>query len=321
MSSELARIALLSARLAGDSGAVRVGIGDDAAVLAPPDPGAALVWTVDAQVEGTHFRREWASWEDVGWRSFMAAASDLAAMGATPLAALSSLVLPGDLDDEALSELATGQANAARALGTTVAGGNLARGSELSVTTTLFGVAARPLLRRGARAGDLLLLGGAVGLAAAGLALLRAGASFDATSAATCVAAWRRPRARIDLGLGLASAATAAIDVSDGLLRDAGHLAAASGVSLVFEEAALAQGDGARALAEVAHGLGRDPLDFALAGGEDYALVATSPTPIAGFVRIGRVEAGPTALSIERPDGRVEAATPRGFDHFMKPEA
>jgi thiamine-monophosphate kinase len=288
-------------------------------VLAPPAAGSSLVWTVDAQVEGTHFRRDWVSWEDVGWRSFMAAASDLAAMGATPLAALSSLVLADDVDDDALGALASGQAAAARALGTTVVGGNLARGGETSVTTTLLGAAERPLLRHGARAGDSLLLGGAVGLAAAGLALLRAGASHEVAAPASCVAAWRRPSARIDLGLALVRGglATAAIDISDGLLRDGGHVAEASGVALVLEEAALAQADGAAALAEVAKLLGKSPLDFALSGGEDYALLATSSAPIAGFVRIGRVEAGPPALRIERPDGTIEAAPPRGFDHFL----
>ncbi len=143
---------------------MRVGIGDDAAVL---DPGG-LVWTVDVQVDGTHFRPEWASWEDIGWRSFMAAASDLAAMGAEPIAALSSLVLAPAIDDQALDAIARGQAAASLAAGAPVVGGNLARGTETSITTTLLGRAAQPVLRSGAQPGDGVYLAGPVGLAAAG---------------------------------------------------------------------------------------------------------------------------------------------------------
>jgi thiamine-monophosphate kinase len=171
VSSELARISLVAAIFRPrDAGRVQIGIGDDAAVIAPGS--RPLVWTIDAQVEGTHFRRDWLGWEDVGWRSFMAAASDLAAMGAAPVAALSALVLAPDVDDAALAAIATGQAAAASALGTTIAGGNLAHGAPTSITTTLLGEAVRPILRSGARPGDRVLLGGAIGLAAAGLAAL-----------------------------------------------------------------------------------------------------------------------------------------------------
>src|SRR5436305_1565949 len=97
VSAEHARIALLAARFRAASSDVRLGIGDDAAVLTLA--GSDLVWTVDAQVEDQHFRRAWLGWEDVGWRSFMAAASDLGAMGAAPVGALSALALPGDFDD------------------------------------------------------------------------------------------------------------------------------------------------------------------------------------------------------------------------------
>src|SRR5690606_3745707 len=147
-----------------------VGIGDDAAVLEPAS--APLVWTIDAQVEGTHFRLDWLSWQDVGWRSFMAAASDLAAMAAEPVAALSALVLADTVDDAALDGLAEGQADAARAVGAPIVGGNIARGRRTSVTTTLCGRAGQPVLRSGARPGDGLWLAGAVGMAAAGLAAL-----------------------------------------------------------------------------------------------------------------------------------------------------
>ena len=310
--SERSRIRLLQARLGRDAPGVRVGIGDDAAVL---DPGG-LVWTVDVQVEGTHFKAEWVSWEDVGWRSFMAAASDLAAMGAEPVAALSSLVLAPGVDDKALDALARGQAAASLAVGAPVVGGNLARGTETSITTTLLGRTAHPVLRSGARPGDGVWLAGPVGLAAAGLGLLEQGEHVHDARIATCLRAWRRPVARIEEGRGLAGLAHGAIDVSDGLAHDAAQLAEASRVCILLDASAIrAQAGGELAVAAAL--LGRDALDLALNGGEDYALLATSAAPLPGFVRIGSVTAcdgGPRLLlATERG---TEPLEPRGFDHF-----
>jgi thiamine-monophosphate kinase len=317
VSSELARISLLASIFQSTAtGRVQVGIGDDAAVISA-GPGS-LVWTIDAQVEGTHFLREWLGWEDVGWRSFMAAASDLAAMGASPIAALSALVLPLDVDDAALSAIATGQAAAAAALGTTVAGGNLARGAPASITTTLLGDASRPILRSGAKPGDRVLLGGAIGLAAAGLAALEARADLGDPALALALAPWRRPRARLDLGQAMKAVASAAVDVSDGLLRDASHLAEASAVTIALDEAALLA-HACGPLEGAARVLGRDPLRLALGGGEDYALVVASSSPIEGFAEIGHVIAGPPGVRLRRASGaieEVEDALARGFDHF-----
>jgi thiamine-monophosphate kinase len=307
--NELERIALLRARLARDVPGVRVGIGDDAAVL---DVGGGLVWTVDAQVSGTHFRPEWVSWEDIGWRSFMAAASDLAAMGSEPLASLSALVLGPEVDDAALDAFARGQAAAADAVGAPVVGGNLARGVQTSITTTLLGRAARPVLRSGARLGDGLWISGPIGEAAAGLAALAAGVHDPRVDA--CVHAWRRPRARIDDGRALSTVAHAAVDVSDGLARDASHLAEASGVRVVFDTAAVLLHAGVH-VAAAASALRRDALDFVLHGGEDYALLAASDTPIPGFSRIGVIEAYTGGARIFLGDRAIE---PAGFDHFAE---
>jgi thiamine-monophosphate kinase len=314
--SERSRIALLRARLGRETPGVRVGIGDDAAVL---DPGG-LVWTVDVQVEGTHFKPAWVSWEDIGWRSFMAAASDLAALGAEPVAALSSLVLALAIDDAALDALARGQAAASLAVGAPVVGGNLARGTETSITTTLLGRAARPVLRSGACPGDGVWLAGPVGLAAAGLGLLvQQGGDREALRNAhdvACLTAWRRPVARIEEGRLLAGQAHAVIDVSDGLAHDAEQLAEASGVRIVLDANAirLHAGDD---LAAVAARLGRDALDLALHGGEDYALLAASASPLPGFVRIGsveRYEAGSRLMLLT--ERGPEPLVARGFDHF-----
>jgi thiamine-monophosphate kinase len=292
---------------------VRVGIGDDAAVLDPAVAAGAreaLVWTIDEQVEGTHFRRDFLSFEDIGWRSFMAAASDLAAMGAAPWCALGALVLPAALGDDAFEAIARGQKAASDAAGAPIVGGNLARGPVVSITTTLLGRCVRPLERRGAMPGDGVWMAGRVGLAAAGLrALMEQRESEPGLAAA--IEAWRRPVAEVTAGRALRTVAHAAVDVSDGLARDAGHLAAASGVALVLDEDALRADPRLR---EAAAALGVDPLDLALGGGEDYALVAASPTPVEGFRRIGQVVAG-SGVSVRGAHGEC-AATARGFDHF-----
>jgi thiamine-monophosphate kinase len=332
MSSELERIALLrrilereGGRAAASAGDVRVGIGDDAAVLVASQ--GSLVWTVDAQVEGTHFRLDWMTWEDVGWRSVMAAASDLAAMAAEPLAALASLALGPDVDDAALASLARGQAAASRAVGLPIVGGNLARGRETSLTTTVLGRADAPVLRDGARPGDGVWLAGPLGLAAAGLRLLVRGAPVpvDSRASATCLAAFRRPLARIGAGRGLARRASAAIDVSDGLAGDASHVARASGVRVVIEEAALRAHVVGPELTAVADALGLAPLELTLRGGEDYAVLAFAPADVdlatSGFVRIGRVEAAPlegpgVALETQDEPRALIPLEATGFDHF-----
>jgi thiamine-monophosphate kinase len=313
--NEIERIELLRRILAGGADArVTLGIGDDAAVLAPS--AAPLVWTVDASVEGVHFRRELLTVEDIGYRATMAAASDLAAMGAAPLGLLAALVLPPWLADDDLAALARGQRAAADAIGTAVIGGNLARGSELSITTTALGAAARPLTRAGAQAGDAIWMAGPVGLAAAGFALLDRGAPITSEAARAAVEAWRRPRARIAEGLSAASVARAAIDVSDGLARDLGHVARASNARAVLDEAAITSGE----LRAVAAELGRDAVGLALHGGEDYALVVVLPAgaSLDGFTKIGviepRSEGAPVAL--RREGGALVAIDERGFDHF-----
>ena len=199
--------------LAGLTGrGIEVGIGDDAAVLSPP--GTRLVWTIDEQVEGVHFRRDLASWHDVGWRSYMAAASDVAAMGATPWCALAALVVPVDVDDAALEAIATGQREAAEVAGAPVVGGNLARGPAMSIATTVLGTCKRPVERRGAVAGDGLWMAGRVGLAAAGLRALEEGKGTEPRLAAA-IAAWRVPRALFEEGWAMGATAHAAVDVSD----------------------------------------------------------------------------------------------------------
>jgi thiamine-monophosphate kinase len=311
---ELGRLAMLARMLGGHAPGVEVGIGDDAAVLSSP-ASRRLVWTIDEQVEGVHFRRQFASWRDVGWRSYMAAASDVAAMGASPWCALAALVVPDDVDDAALEAIARGQREAGEAIHAPVVGGNLSRGPALSIATTLVGTCEQPIERRGARAGDGLWLAGTVGLAAAGLRALEQARATD-TAFAGALAAWRTPRALITEGLAMAGKASGAIDVSDGLARDGNHLAGASGVQLVLDEDALLADP---ALVTAATVLGEAPLHFALYGGEDYALLAASGHEMPGFRRVGEVRAG-KGLVLRGVDGE-RPLEPGGFDHFRSAPA
>ena len=308
--SEFAAISRLQALFRAQGPFVSVGIGDDAAVL---EPAGRLVWTVDTAVEQVHFERAWLTLPDLGWRSLQAAASDVSAMGAAPLAALSSIIFPPGFSESELSQLARGQRAAARSLGCQVIGGNLARGNELSITTTLVGRCARPILRSGAEPGDELWLCGELGLAAAGLRLLQRGVKRASNSAARrALLAFRRPRAQLEAGLGMRRA-HAAIDVSDGLAGDAVHLARASAVRLVIDLALLEAGL-SPALRTVARQLSVSALELALYGGEDYALVVAGPRRARppGARVIGNVTQGAGVWLLQA--GRLRRAG-GGFEH------
>lgn len=313
-SSEHERIAVLRRIFDATSADVRVGIGDDAAVLSP-STGDTVV-SVDAHVEGVHFTRALMTLRDAGWRATMAALSDLAAMGARPLAVFSALGLPMDLSDEELRELAEGQAEAARAAGTTIAGGNLTANPVVSITTTVVGVAASPVLRSGARAGDVVLLGGAVGWSAAGLALLQRERVNEPPSgdAARAIAAFRRPVARVGLGLTAARAgASSLIDVSDGVASDLAHVASESGVDIVLDLGALDDPTLAAVLGVAS------AEELVLGGGEDFALLATvrPAVEIAGMRPIGVCRAPVTRPSVFGVrDGVERRLGGLGFDHF-----
>jgi thiamine-monophosphate kinase len=327
-SGEFATIQRLRERFReGSSAGVVLGIGDDAAVLDVAElmsQKGQMVWTIDEQVEGTHFVREHVSWEDVGWRSFIAAASDLAAMGASPWCALTALVLDPEIEDEDLDSIARGQQEASLEVGAKIVGGNMSRGSSVSIATTLLGTAPRPVTRSGARSGDGLYIAGEIGLAAAGLVSLERAVLDQRVERAAF--AWLRPRACILEGLAMAAAgAGAAIDVSDGLAQDTGHLAVASGVTAVFEAELLlarAQGSGLIAACEV---MGLEPMTLMLEGGEDYALVVASKSAIPGFWRAGTFEPRelrgfePHAVLLRDASGAVRAVdAAHGFDHFKR---
>lgn len=292
---------------------ITLSIGDDAALLRVG--GAHLVWTVDASVENVHFRRSWLGLADVGYRAVQAAASDLAAMGATPLAMLSNLALPHRFSRNELRQLAQGQALAARELHCPVVGGNLTGADALSVTTTVLGTGRKPLRRDGAKVGDELWLVGNVGLARAGLLALQRDNRSRSKALKECIATWRRPRALIRQGLALVGRAHSAIDISDGLTDDVGRLAAASKVKIVVDERALLAAL-PQSLVQAAALLGESPLNLALMGGEDYALLATGPhrKRPKGAAVIGEVIKGRAVVL--RSNARNLPLSQLGFDHF-----
>ena len=294
-----------------------VGPGDDAALLAAPD--GRFVVSTDVLVQDRHFRLGWSSGEDVGWRAAMQNLADIAAMGARPTALVVALVVPGDLPVAWVEGLARGLAAACATVGAGVVGGDLSGGDAVVVAVTVHGDLAGldPVLRSGARPGDVLALAGTVGRSAAGLALLEAGrADVDPE----LVRVHRRPEPPLTAGPAAARAgATAMLDVSDGLLRDAGRVAAASGVVLDLADPADVLAADLAAVDRAARAVDGDARAWVLGGGEDHGLLATFPPGAlpAGFRAIGTVrEPGPDA-----PAGTVlvtgtRPGTSPGWDHF-----
>ncbi|MCA9533371.1 MAG: thiamine-phosphate kinase [Myxococcales bacterium] len=300
---EFELIEALRTRFTGTGGTTvpLVDIGDDAAVL--PSDERPLVLSVDASVEGVHFEQRFAPAEDIGYRALMAAASDLAAMGADAEAALLGLIIAAGAEPAWLLALADGVAAAASATGLRVVGGNVSRGARTSLTTTVTGrlpLGSAGLRRTGARVGDDVYVSGHPGLAALGLAIIQGGArdaqGAEAQAAARraqdqAVAHWRRPHARLTLGAVLRQRATSAVDLSDGLLQDLAHVAHASGVGVELEEDALPMAAG---FEDACVALGMSAVDTVLSGGEDYELAFTAPPEL----RDELAEVAPTAVRV-----------------------
>lgn len=306
---EFALLARLLPSLPRGGRDVRLGPGDDCAIVVP---GARpLLLTVDALVEGVHFRRAWLTPAQLGRRAFAVNASDIAAMGGAPRWCVVHIGAPPRVPAADVAAVSRGLAAAARRAGATLVGGNLSRAAELSVTVALIGEAPpRPVTRAGARPGDALYVTGRLGLAGLGVRRLRR----DARAADAAARRWRQPIARLAAGAALArrGLASAMIDVSDGLLQDLGHLCRASGVGAALEIARLPAG--------------ADPA-LALRGGEDYELLfAVPPRREAALARaasslgcpITRIGECTRARRIQVLDatGRSVRAPGGGFDHF-----
>ncbi|QSQ22563.1 thiamine-phosphate kinase [Pyxidicoccus parkwayensis] len=293
---------------------VPVGPGDDCAVLAPQR--GALCVTTDAVVEDVHFTRAAFSPADIGHKALAVNLSDLASMGATPRWFVCALALPKGFPLRDLTGLARGMAALAREHRIALVGGNFTSARELSVTITAAGELSRPALTRGgARPGDLLYVSGTLGDARLGLQHLLAGVKRGAA-----VRRQRRPEPRVALGRLASRFASAALDVSDGLAQDLGHLCTASRVHVTLELERLP------VTAAVRSALGAEG---ALAGGEDYELLMSVPPARSraferacaragqAVTRIGLVSEG-SGWVCRDMTGRV-LPPPRGFDHFRTP--
>jgi thiamine-monophosphate kinase len=304
---EFGLIARVTARLeAGPS--TLVGPGDDGAVVAVSD--GRVVVSTDALVEGRHFRRDWSTGVDVGHRAAGANLADIAAMGAVPTALVVALCAPATLDVRWAEDLADGLGAEAAKTGASVVGGDMSSSPTLMLSVTalgdLHGVA--PVLRSGARPGDVVAMAGRLGYAAAGYTVLSRGFRTPKV----LVEAYRRPEIPYAAGPEAARrGATSMIDISDGLIADLGHVATASRVAIDLEKAAF---DVPPQMRDAAQALGTDPFHWVLGGGEDHALVATFPegtTLPDGFTPIGKVVDG-SGVTV---DGKPHKG-PAGWDHF-----
>ena len=305
--AEFDRLRAIFARLGKDAR----NLGDDCALLRLG--GTTLAASVDASLEGVHFRTDWLSFEDIGWRAAAGALSDLAAVGAKPVGVLVALGMPGGQREPGV-EIMGGVARAARSVGAKVLGGDLLRSERYLIDVTVLGTVDRPVRRNGARPGDGLWVTGTLGGSGLALQQLRAGAPPTGALRAR----FARPEPRIAAGRWLARrGAHAMIDVSDGLAQDAGHLAAVSGVMIDIE------------LEHVPCWPGVAP-GAAAASGEEFELLAALPsrfdrrsatafTRATGLplTRIGQCGRGSAGVRVTR--GGTPVATPPGFDHFASP--
>jgi len=288
---------------------VLLGPGDDAAVLRVRK--GHVVVSTDVMVEGRHFRRDWAEAVDVGHRAAAQNLSDVNAMGGRAQWLTVGLATPADLPAQWALDFTRGFAEECAAVGAGLVGGDVTRANQIVVSVTVLGACTvSPVLRSGAAPGDVLALCGRQGWAAGGLAVL--GRGFR--SPRVLVDAYRRPAPPYDAGPAAAEAgATAMIDVSDGLLAEARHLAEASGVSIDVDTGAF---DLPEPLLAVGQATGADPLQFVLGGGDDHALLATFPADVAlpeGWLRIGSVRS-PGELPVTVDGAAYDG--PTGWTHF-----
>lgn len=284
-----------------------LGPGDDAAILSVD---GHLVVSSDVLIEGRHFRRDWSDASDVGWRAAMQNLADIDAMGAVATALQVTLAAPASTPVDWVLGFADGLREACEPHGVGVVGGDLSGASEIAVSVTVLGEThgVDPVTRGDASPGDVLAVSGPLGAAAAGLAQLMGGVRVVEEA----VRLHLRPRPRIGAGLEAAlSGATAMLDISDGLLRDAARIARASDVPLEIDSALVPVHPAAEATASE---LGADPMVWALTGGEDHHLLAAFRDPSrvpAGWTVVGKVGRGAVGVLL---DGGEPGEL--GWDHF-----
>jgi thiamine-monophosphate kinase len=315
---EFGLIARVTGRLAATApspATVLLGPGDDAALVTAPD-GRVLAST-DVLVDGRHFRRDWSTARDIGHRAAAANLADIAAMGGVATALLVALCAPPDLEITWAEDLADGLATEAAQTGAVVVGGDISSSPTLTIAVTVLGDlrGVAPVTRSGAGPGDVVAVNGRLGYAAAGYTVLSRGFR----SPKLLVEAHRRPQVPYAAGPAAARlGATAMIDISDGLLGDLGHVAAASGVGIDLRKEAFRVPAQMR---DAAAALGVDPYGWILAGGDDHALAATFPADtdlpddwlVVGEVLPASLFAAGDGVTV---DGRRYIGGSPGWDHF-----
>lgn len=330
-------IGILAARAGEARGSVRLGIGDDAAVLTP-GPDEDWVVTQDALVEDVHFRRRWMDPESLGWKVMAVSLSDLAAMGAHPRAAFLTLALPDDLGGDWISAFANGVGRCLERFGAVLAGGDTVRSlGALFMDACLIGVVprGRAVARSTGRPGDRLVVTGSVGAAALGLRLLEDARVPDAVSGATGTSGNRadraeanriedarnrartrqtRPVPRVLAGQMLAPFASAMADLSDGLAGAVHALCDASGTGASLDASCIPIDEAVRVLTQ---DHGRPALDLALWGGEDYELLAAVPPDRLSELPVDLGNVGWTEIGLLTPQDKGRTLHRDGMDELL----
>ena len=302
---------------------LRLSIGDDAAAW-DSAPGST-VFTTDTLVEGVHFDLGRIRWNDLGWKSVAASLSDVAAMGCVPTFSVVTLGLRPDLPVRGLEEMYEGMQDACARYGGAIVGGDVVRSPVFFITVSMQGATgcSTVLTRSGASPAEMVAVTGHLGASAGGLLVMRDASRRDSPAALSLVDAHNRPQPRVEMGAMLARAgATAAIDVSDGLVDDLGKLAKASGVDAAIRSDLVPIHPSLREIFPDRR------LDLALSGGEDYELLftASSETMVDIVARseipvtvIGGISEGVGLVTVIDSDGRVIVPRDRGWDHFASP--
>jgi len=300
---------------------VVVGVGDDAAVLRP-NAREDLVVTTDSQVEGVHFERRWLYGVNLGRRLAAVNLSDIAAMGAEPRFALVSLAIPRGTPPSFVEDIERGAVAMLARHGAQIVGGNVTstRGPLVCDMTVIGACPRGRAWRRDAKAGDVIIVVGELGAAAAGVELLRSG-----RKGGVLVKAYTRPVPRLDVSRALSGARVRAIDISDGLSSDLIHMCEAGGVGCEVHAHALPVGRGVRAFC---HARGEDPASWALHAGEDYALILAvarkNAVEVCGALRRARIRSAIVGqftrdrgvYRIIESGSRVRLFRPGGWDHM-----
>ena len=305
LATESELIAALTKVFAASDPNLIVGIGDDGAVISASPKN--LVAATDMAVEGVHFKRDWSSLHDIGAKLTAANLADIYAMGGTPKYLLVSAGLSKDFGIPEIEELANGIKSEADLVGAAIVGGDLSSAEKLVISITAFGEVEKPITRAGAKVGDLVIMSGLSGKSAAGLYQLQNGIADS-----PYIRAHKKPDLNYKLAAGFQSV-NSMCDVSDGLLSELNHIAAASKVGIELDVELIKVIPGFDELAEIAGAnIWQLVWQWVLAGGEDHVFVATtSPQIPVGAYAIGKVVAGDKVTV----PGIAELPT-NGFRHF-----